>query len=129
MQLEQEQALKEAALQKKQIGNDKELAGAIKAAMKHKNGEKMLQVDWRVLVSYILPLIGSTDKPSSYKTTAALQERLSRLPEHWSTYVHVPNIDQNSENLQDISPISQLLEKNENMPQHAENNLILEEEI
>ena len=80
MQLEQEQALKEAALQKKQIGNDKKLAGAIKAVLKHKNGEKMLQVDWRVLVGYILPLIGSTDKPSSYKTTAALQERLSRLP-------------------------------------------------
>ena len=107
----------------------KKLAGAIKAVLKHKNGEKMLQIDWMVLVSYILPLIGSTDKPSSYKTTAALQERLSRLPEHWSTYVHVPNIDQNSENLQDISPISQLLENNENMPQHAENNLILEEEI
>ena len=129
MQLEQEQALKEAALQKKQIGNDKKLAGAIKAVLKHKNGEKMLQVDWKVLVSYILPLIGSTDKPSSYKTTAALQERLSRLPEHWSTYVHVPNIDQISENLQDISPISQLLQNDENMPQPAENNLILEEEI
>ena len=129
MQLEQEQALKEAALQKKQIRNDTILASVIKAVLKHKTGEMMLQVDWRVLVTYILPLIGSTDKPSSYKTTAALQERLSRLPEHWSTYVHVPNIDQNSDNLQDISPISQLLQSDENMPQHAENNLILEEEI
>ena len=38
-------------------------------------------------------------------------------------------MDQNSDNLQDISPISQLLQNDENMPQHAENNLILEEEI
>ena len=46
---------------------------------------------------YILPKAGAEDCPSLYKTTAQLQERLSRLPEHWSTYVDVANIDENSE--------------------------------
>ena len=57
----------------------------------------MLCYDWKVLVMYILPKAGAEDRPSLYKTTAQLQERLSRLPEHWSTYVDVANIDENSE--------------------------------
>jgi len=67
--------------------------------MKHKNTEKMLNTDWKALVMYILPVSVSKDPQSSYTTTIAIQERLSTLPQHWSTYVKVPNLDQNSESL------------------------------
>ena len=75
------------------------------------------------------PINSIKDPLSSYKTTATLYERLSRLLKHWITNVAVSNSNQNSENLQDILPISQLLENADNMPQDAENDSFLEDEI
>ena len=107
MQIEQEEELKRLTLQKKQKSYDKKYAGALDSVMKYKNNEKMLQVDWKNLVMYILPKIGATDAPSSScKTIASMQDRLSKLPEHWSTYVEMTNTAQNLEKTQDISPES-----------------------
>ena len=78
---------------------------------------------------YILLLSGSKDPPSSYTTTGAIQERLSRLPQHWTTYVKVPNSNQNSENLQDIAPNSLPAEYTNKTAQNGIEDFLLNENI
>ena len=72
IQIEQEAEKRRKALQKKQTGKNRKLAGAINAVMKHTNNEKILNTDWKALVMYILPLSGSKDSPLSYTTTSTI---------------------------------------------------------
>ena len=129
MQLEQEKALRQVALANKQIRDNNKLAGATKALMKHRKGGKMLCKDWMFLILYILPKVGAEDCPSSYKTKGQLHERQSRLPEHWSTYIDVPNSDANSEKIQDNLSDSQPPKTTDSEPQDQNEELIMDQFI
>ena len=72
---------------------------------------------------------GRKDRPSLYKKVSELQKRISRLPEHWSTYVDVANIDENSEKIQDNLPHSQPPNTTNNEPQNQDEEVLLYEEI
>ena len=56
------------------------------AADKYAKSEKLNGNDLKAIIACVLPLLGSDDKPSYFTTKPKINERLEKLPQHWSKY-------------------------------------------
>ena len=91
-QLEEEEAEKNRIIKKSNDALSKKMDAAQSAADKYAKSEKLNGNDLKAIIACVLPLSGSDDKPSYFTTKPKINERLEKLPQHWSKYFET-NLD------------------------------------